>query len=41
MTSSTDFTMVVGVMPCSSLYWNWVCRRRSISSSARDIEAVT
>jgi hypothetical protein len=32
--------IVVGVMPCVSLYSTWRWRRRSVSRSARSIEPV-
>lgn len=41
MISSTVFTMVLGVMPCSALYASWASRRRFISSMARRIAPVT
>ena len=38
--SETPFTIVSGVIPCSSLYASWTARRRFVSSSASLIASV-
>ena len=38
--SRTAFLMVVGVIPCSSLYACWICLRRLVSPMATRMESV-
>ena len=41
ISSLTDFWIVWGVIPCSSLYFIWISRLRSVSSMAFRIDSVT